>query len=142
MLRAFATPRDRTVSVILLVACGLLAIAAAWTGISDNPPGILLAFVSIAALVTAFTHHWRRARPFGILAGGALAALVVLFVLTILFDISAKKMSPGGLPAGVLRALSIGCMLAAMACPSALVVGSVGGLVMLVRGRVRSGTAA
>ncbi len=142
MLQAFATPHNRTVSVLLLAACGLLAIAAARLGISDNPPGILLAFLSIAAFVAALVHHWRRARPFGLLAGGSLAALAVLMALAILFDISAPKVGPGGLLVGVLHVLSRGCLLAAMACPSALMVGVVGGLVMLVRERHRSNTAA
>ena len=142
MLQAFATPHNRTVSVLLLVACGLLAIAAARLGISDNPPGILLAFLSIAAFVAALVHPWRRARPFWLLAGGSLAALAVLTALTILFDILGTKMGPGGLLAGVLHALSGGCMLAAMVCPSAVMVGAVGGLVMFVRERFRSNTAA
>ena len=142
MLQAFATPHNRTVSVLLLVACGLLAIAAARLGIIDNPPGIILALLSIAAFVTALVHHWRRARPFGLLAGGSLAALAVLMALAILSDILATKVGPGGLLVGVLHVLSRGCMLAAIVCPSALVVGAVGGLVMLVRGRHRSNTAA
>ena len=142
MLQAFATPHNRTVSVLLLVVCGLLAIAAARLGISDNPPGIILALLSIAALVTALVHHWRRARPFGLLAGGSLAALVVLALLAILFAILSDKLGQGGLLAGVLGALSGGCMLAAMICPSAFMVGVVGGLLMLVRERVRLNTAA
>jgi hypothetical protein len=142
VLQAFATPRNRTVSALLLVSCGLLAIAAARLGISDNPPGIVVAFLSIAAFVTALVHSWRRARPFWLLAGGSLAALAVLSVFTIAFDILATKVGPGGFLAGVLHALSFGCMLAAMVCPSALVVGAVGGLVMLVRERLRSNTAA
>ena len=142
MLHAFATPHNRTVSVLVLVACGLLAIAAARLGISDNPPGIVVAFLSIAAFVTALVHRWRRARPFWLLAGGSLAALVVLALLAILFGILSNKLGPGGLLAGVVGVLSGGCMLAAMVCPSALVVGAVGGLVMLVRERLRSNTAA
>ena len=142
MLQAFATPHNRTVSVLLLLACGLLAIAAAGLGISDNPPGILLAFLSIAALVAALVHPWRRARPFWLLAGGSLAALVVLMALAILSDILAGKVAPGGFLVAALRVLSGGCMLAAMVCPSALVVGAVGGLVVFIRERSRSNTAA
>jgi uncharacterized membrane protein (UPF0136 family) len=142
MLQAFATPRNRTVSVLLLVACGLLALAAARLGISDNPPGIVLAFLSIAAFFAALAHGWRRARPFWLLACGALASLVVLSALTILFDISAAKTEPGGPWASVLRALSRVCMVAAMACPSALLVGAVGGIVALVRTGRRPHTAA
>jgi hypothetical protein len=142
VLQAFATPHNRMVSVLLLVACGLLAMAAARLGIIDNPPGIVLAFLSIAAFVTALVHHWRRARPFGLLAGGSLAALVVLGLLAVLFGILSNKLGPGGLLASVLGALSGGCMLAAMVCPSALMVGVVGGLLMLVRERVRLNMAA
>ena len=70
------------------------------------------------------------------------AALVVLMALAILSDILAPKVGPGGLLVAVLHVLSRGCMLAAMVCPSALMVGAVGGLVMFVRERFRSNTAA
>jgi hypothetical protein len=142
MLQAFATPHNRTVSVLLLVACGLLAIAAARLGITDNPPGILLGFLSIAAFVTALVHPWRSARRFWLLAGGSLAALAVLILLCALFVTLAKKWGPGGVLFGVLDALSGGCLLAAVVCPPAFMVGVVGGLVMLARERHRTNTAA
>jgi hypothetical protein len=142
VLRAFAAPYNRTLSVLLLVACGLLAAGAAKLGISDNPPGILLAFLSIAAFVTALVHPWRSARPFGLLAGGSLAAFAILVLLCALFDTLAKRWGPGGLLFGVLHALYGACLLGVMVCPSAFVVGAVGGLVMLARERHRSNTAA
>jgi len=142
VLRAFATPHHRRVSVVLLVACGLLATGAARLGLTDNPPGIVLAFLSVAVFVTVLVHPWRSARRFWLLAGGSLAALAVLMALAILSDILAARVGPGGLLVGALHVLSSGCMLAAMVFPSTLVVGAVGGLVMLVRGRHRSNTAA
>jgi hypothetical protein len=142
MLQAFATPHNRTVSVLLLVACGLLAVAAATLGIIDNLPGIVLAFLSIAAFVTVLVHPWRSPRRFWILAGGSLAAFAVLVLLCALFVILAKKCGPGGVLFGVLDALSGVCMVAAGVCPSPFMVGVVGGLVMLARERHRTKTAA
>jgi hypothetical protein len=54
MLEAISTPRNRFWTLIFLIVCGVSAIAAGVVGISDNPRGILLAFLSAAALILAF----------------------------------------------------------------------------------------
>jgi hypothetical protein len=58
VLEALSTPHNRTVSFVLLFVCGLSAIASGVVGISDNPPGILLAFLAAAAFVLGFVHPW------------------------------------------------------------------------------------
>lgn len=58
MLQALA-PQDRTRTLVFLAICGVAAIAAVLVGISDNPPGILLAFTAAAAFVLAIVHPWR-----------------------------------------------------------------------------------
>jgi fatty acid desaturase len=69
---------NRFVTVILLLASLALSFAAAFMGIDDNPPGILLVFVAGIALVLAFTHTWRTPRKFFFLL---LAAVLVFFSL-------------------------------------------------------------
>ena len=64
MIGALSTPQNRIKTLILLVICGLLAIAAAAVGIDDNLPGILLAYLAATAFVLAFVHPWRSARKF------------------------------------------------------------------------------
>ncbi|MCU0612096.1 MAG: hypothetical protein MUE60_09950, partial [Candidatus Eisenbacteria bacterium] len=76
MRHAFWTPRDGIRTLVLFVACGALAIAAAALGISDSPPGILCAFLAAAAFVLAFVHPWRAPRQFLRLAGMSVAGLV------------------------------------------------------------------
>ena len=64
MINAFSTLGNRGKTFVLLVICGLLAIAATIVGINDNLPGILLAFLAAVAFVLAFAHPWRSARKF------------------------------------------------------------------------------
>ena len=56
MLEALSTPRNRTLTFVFLAICCASAIAAVVVGISDNPPGILLAFGAATALILAFVH--------------------------------------------------------------------------------------
>ena len=64
MTSAFSTPHNRTITLILLAICGLLAITAAVVGIDDNLPGILQAFLAATAFVLAFVHPWRTTKKF------------------------------------------------------------------------------
>ena len=71
MIVALSTPRNRKVTVVFLAIAAALAAAAGLVGISDNPPGILLAYGAAAALVLAFVHPWRTSRQFRYLLYGS-----------------------------------------------------------------------
>jgi len=119
---------------ILLTICVLLGIAAAAVGIDDNPPGILLAFLSASAFVTAFVHTWRTSKQFLHLILGSIFGLVVFAVLHNVFDIVASKPGLSGLVPGLLTGASTAFFLVAtLLCPSALLVGAVGAVVMYRR---------
>ena len=55
-------------------------------GISDNLPGIALAFVGLSILFYAFVHHWQEARQFGTLLAVAVISFPVLALLHNIFD--------------------------------------------------------
>lgn len=114
----------------IFLVCALIALAAALlVGVSDNPPGVILAYAASVCLVSAFTPRWRRARPFLLLAGWAILGFVVSAVLHNVFDALAQL--AGGLP--VIPALAaavsgIAFLLAVLIAPSALVVGLAGAI--------------
>ena len=56
MFEAFAARHNRNRTAVWIAVCCILSAAAAIEGISDNLPGILLAFGAAIALVLAFVH--------------------------------------------------------------------------------------
>jgi hypothetical protein len=127
-----ANNRKRT--FMLFAACVLLGIAAAAVGIDDNPPGILLAFLSASAFVIAFVHPWRTSKQFLTLILGSILGLVVFAVLHNVFDIVASKLGLSGIITGLLNCASTAFFLVAtLLCPPALLVGAVGAVVMYRR---------
>lgn len=139
MTSAFSTPHNRKVTLMLLAICGLLAIAAAATGIDDNPPGIILAFLAATAFVLAFVHSWRTARKFIFLLFASILGLVLFIILNIILDTAAQDPATTGalqdlLQSPVVNAFSI---IIAMICTAAFMVGAVGSVAMFIRNRRR-----
>lgn len=139
MLQAFATHRNRRRTLILLIACCVLAIAAAVIGIDDNLPGVLAAFLAAVALILAFVHPSRTERPYRLLIWGSLAGGIVAAFLHEGFE----ALAHGPLHSGVLHAVSGGLaagffLLAVLVAPPAFVVGCVGALVVAIRNRRRT----
>ena len=136
MIEAFSTPQNRTCAFILIAACCVLAIAAAVLGISDNPPGIALAFLSAAALILAFVHPWRAVKQFRHLFRAAGIGFIAFAVLHILFDFFAAKSVGSAFLHGVLNGAGAASLLIAiLICPPGLFIGAVGALVMFLRNR-------
>ena len=139
MSAAFSTPGNRNKTIILLAICGLLAIAAATVGIDDNPPGILLAFLSATTFVLAFVHPWRTAKKFMILLLASVLGFVLYIILNIILDTTAQDPATAGglqdlLQSPVVNAISI---IIAMICTAAFIVGAVGSVAMFIRDRRR-----
>ncbi len=138
MLEALSTPRNRTLAFVFLVICCASATAAAVVGISDNPPGILLAFGEAAALVLALVHPWRNARQFRFLLYASVLGFVIFGILHNVFEALAGKTAGAGALHGLLQGLGAAAfLLAALICPAAILVGAVGWIVMLIRKRRR-----
>jgi len=134
VLQAWATARNRRITIVLGAVC-LLAIAAALAvGLSDNPPGIALAFVGALAAVLAFVHPWRAARKFWMLVGISLAAFVVLVLVHNVAEVVASRSGTGSMLGAPLSILSGAAFVAALfLCPAGCMVGVIGGVVMLAR---------
>jgi hypothetical protein len=133
MLAALESSQSRRISLALVATAGVLAIAAAAVGISDNVPGLVLAYAAGAALVLAVVHPWRSARPFALLAAGGVLAFLAFAVLHNLLDGAAELLAVPIL-SQVLGVLSAGAfLLAVLVCPTVVLVAAGGALVQLVR---------
>jgi hypothetical protein len=133
MIEALST-RYRNRTFILFAVCGVLAIAAAVIGIDDNPPGILLAYLSATAFVLAFVHPWRTSKQFLYLIYTSVLGFIVSVVLHNLFDFFAARSGVSGLLPGLLGSISAAYFLVAvLLCPPALLVGLIGAAVMYRR---------
>ena len=137
MIDAFSTPRNRIKTLILLVICGLSAIAAAAVGIDDNPPGILLAFLAATAFVLAFAHSWRTARKFMFLLLASVLGLVLFVILNIILDTVAQNPATSGALQDLIQSpfANTLSLIIVMVCPAALIVGAVGSVAMFIRNR-------
>jgi hypothetical protein len=136
MIEAFSTPRNRNRSFILFAVCGVLAIAAIVIGIDDNPPGLLLAFLSAIAFVLAFVHPWRASKQFLYLIFASLLGFIVGAILHNVLDFLAYKSGGSGLVPGLLNFISTAFFLVAvLLSPPAFLVGVTGAVVMYVRER-------
>ena len=137
MIDAFSTPSNRIKTLILLVVCGLSAIASVVVGIDDNPPGILLALLAATAFVLAFAHPWRTVRKFMFL----LLASVLGFVLFIIQDIISNSIAQSPTTSGALQnliqstAIDVLNLILSMICSAAFIVGAIGSVAMFIRSR-------
>ena len=110
----------------LLVGAAVLLGAALVVGISDNPPGILLAFLSSIAVVTAFAVGLRTKRQFAILLLGSLLFFVLAALLHNVFEAAASVAGASWLKASG-EAVGVAFFLVAIfLCPAGIVVGFIG----------------
>jgi len=137
MTSTFSTPHNKKMTLILLAICGLLAIAAVIVGIDDNPPGILLAFLSATAFVLAFVHPWRTARKFMFLLLVSVLGFVLFIILNIILDIAAQGPATSSALQDLLQSPAIDAsnLIIIMISPAAIIVGAVGSVVMFIRNR-------
>ena len=137
MLEIFSTSRNRNRTFILFAICGVLAAAATAVGISDNPPGILLAYLSASAFVVAFVHPWRTSKQFLRLICISGLGFIVFAVLHNVFAGIAPMAGVSGLGHDLLQGAGVVFFLVAiLLCPPGLLVGVVGVVVMSRRERL------
>ena len=136
MLGAFSTPRNRNRTSILLMICGVLALGAAVVGIDDNPPGLLLAYLSAAAFTVALVHPWRATRNFSMLMlASVLGFLVFGFLHNAFHGLASVAGSSGGAHDLLSGVGVVFFLIAVLLCPPAFLVGAVGAMVMSRRNR-------
>jgi hypothetical protein len=136
MLEALSTPLNRQRTYLLLALCAALALVSGIIGISDNPPGLLCAFLSAVAFFLAFAHPWKTTIQFRRLFRLAGLSFIVSVALHIVFDLLAARAGHPGLLRGLFNgAAAVFFIVALLLCPPALFVGSVGGVIMFWRAR-------
>ena len=134
MLESFATPSNRKRTAIFLGLSGVLAVGAAFVGISDNPPGLVLSYISATLFIVALVHPWKHPRNYWLLISGSVLAFVLLVVLHNAFDALASGSS--GVADDLLEGVGTAAFLVAtLICPPALLVGAFGALVTSRRER-------
>jgi hypothetical protein len=136
MFEALSTPLNRHRTYLLLALCTALAIVSGVIGISDNPPGLLFAFLSAAALLLAFAHPWRTSKQFRRLFYLSGLAFIVFAILHNLLDVLGTRVGHPGLVQGLLNGAGvIFFLVAVLLCPPGLLVGAVGAVIMSWRAR-------
>lgn len=137
MIAALAIQRNRTISIVFLVICVVLAASAMIIGINDNPPGIFLAFGAVAALILAIIHPWRTGKQFLFFLLSGIIAFVLFAVLHNVFHGLADMAENQRILQIALQVLSVASFLiAVLICPPAIVIGAVGSIAVLI-GRFR-----
>ena len=137
MFTSFRSPYRR-VSLVLMALAAASAAGAVLVSVDDNPPGLALAVLAGAMLVTAFVHHWRSTKRFFALFAIAFGLGAIMVGILIAIDISLTGGHVAELiaPAVDMGGNALALILAFLVAPSILV-GLAGALVMLLVARWR-----
>lgn len=112
--------RRKTTYIYLLLSI-LSMLAALVVSISDNPPGIVLSFISSILLVLAFTHTLSNVKSYLILMLISLAGFVVAAILHNVFEAVGKG--------SFIEVIGVFFFLVAIfICPAGVVIG-IGGMI-------------
>ena len=129
--------KNQKLSLIFLVIGSILLIGALVIGISDNPPGIALLYISVVALILAFVHRWRKVKNFLILAFASIIGLLVFAILHNLFE-ALGEMTDIMLLSQLIKFLSVSSFfIALLICPVGLLIGFAGGTVLYFKNKKR-----
>ena len=130
--------RDRRATLVLIaMGCGFLA-AALLIGVNDNPPGLALVYLAVAAWILAFARRWRRVRSFVILLGVGLVGFLLSVILHNLLYALSELAADMVVLSRVLGFLGVVFFIfGVLVCPPGVLIGAVGSVVMAVRDRRR-----
>ena len=124
------------ITILLLLLAVLFTVAALVVGVNDNMPAIVVLFIGIMLLVTAFVHIWKRIKSYLMLALIAAIGIPVFVVLHNVFyglgELAAGNLWLAGI-AGFFDVFSF--LIATLVCPSCVVVGLLGALILFIRVR-------
>lgn len=138
MLSAFASTRNRRITLALLAAFVLMVVAALALGGPGHSRANLLLHLAVGTLILAFVHPWRRAREFKHLFYAAGLGFALFVILHALAGVGAEAAASIGPLHAVLQVVSVvAFFVAVFACPPALVIGLGGAVIMFVRDRIR-----
>lgn len=139
MMDFLSPQRNKIRTLILLVISGLLAIIAAAIGVSDNPPGILFAYLATITFVLAFVHPWRTLKQFRRLLYASVLGFAFFVLLHNVFEAIAHNDSMAGALQTLLEALAgAAFFIATLLCPAAFLVSAIGLGVLYIGSRRQS----
>lgn len=139
MIEALSTHRNRVLTVVFLAIAAAFAGAAVLVGISDNAPGIALAYGAAAVLVLAVVHPWRTSKKFRYLLYGSFVGFFVFVLVHNVFEVVAERMGGPGFVVAILQGIQVAAFLiAVLVCPPAVIIGATGAVVMAIRNRRRA----
>ena len=111
---------------IFLILSITAMVAAIIVSIPDNPPGILLSFLSSVLFILAFTYNCHKAKPYVLLAVISLVGFVIGILLSNILEGIGKETFLEKI--GVFFFL-----LAIFICPAGILIGIVGSLVQSIK---------
>ena len=135
MLEALSTPLNRQRTYLLLALSAALGVVSGVIGISDNPPGLLCAFVSAVVFFLAFAHPWKTSKQFQRLFRLAGLSFIVSVTLHIVLDLLAARAGHGLIQGFFNGAAAVFFVVAVLLCPPGLLVGAAGAVIMSWRAR-------
>lgn len=134
MLEAVSTPRNKNRTFILLGISAVLVAAAAIVGNSDNPPGLIVAYLSVTSLVVAFVHPWKASQQFRRLLYASGLGFIVFVVLHNVFYALAAAAGGSGLAGDLLAgAGAVFFVLGTVLCSVGFLIGAVGAVLTSTR---------
>ena len=113
---------------IFLILSIISIVAALIVSISDNPPGILLSFLSSVLFILAFTHNWQKVKFYVLLAVISLVGFIISIILSNVLEGIGKET--------FLEIIGVFLFLVAIfICPAGILIGIVGSLVQYFKRR-------
>jgi hypothetical protein len=136
MINSFSTPHNRIRTLILLIIGALATIAASVAGLSNNPPGVLLAFLAATAFVLVFVHTWRTSIPFVRLLYTSVLGFFAFGLLHNMFEAIATNIGGTGLQQNLLNGAGVFFfIITILFCPPGFLIGVIGAVFMFIRNR-------
>ncbi len=89
----YGDQKSRRLSYLFLIGGFIVFLTGMFSGISDNPAGLVLTYLGIIILSLAHFHHWRSKRKFLILIIISIIAIPVFVLLENLFEAWGGRMS-------------------------------------------------
>ena len=126
-------------ATFIFLAIGCIALILAFVvGIADNPPGIVLFYIAVIALILAFVHRWRKVKNFLWLTVASIIGIVIFAILHNLFYALGKLANDIPLLRQLLNFLdALSFLIAIMVCPMGLLIGIVGSIVLYFKNKKR-----
>ena len=132
------TKSNRKLTFIFLAISIISLLIAFIIGISDNPPGILLCFAGIIALILVFVHRWRKVKNFLFLLVFSIIGFLIFAVLhNVMYGLE-KKVVDIIVLSQLLKFLDVlFFLIAVLVCPSGILVAAIGSIVFYLKSKIK-----